>query len=78
MVRRWIKLHDEELHNLYCSSNQVKDDEMGRAYSTHGKKRNAYQNLVGKPEEKTSLERPRHRCKDNIKMDLTVINLRAL
>jgi hypothetical protein len=33
-------------------------------------KRNAYRILVGKPEEKRPLERPRRRCVDNIEMDL--------
>jgi hypothetical protein len=35
-----------------------------------GEKRNAYRVLVGKPEGKRSLGRPRHRWEDNIKMDL--------
>jgi hypothetical protein len=34
-----------------------------------GEKRNAYRILVGKPEEKRSLKRPRRRWVDNIKMD---------
>jgi hypothetical protein len=34
-----------------------------------GEKRNAYRFLVGKPEGKRSLERPRRRWEDNIKMD---------
>jgi hypothetical protein len=33
-----------------------------------GEKRNAYRILVGKPEGKRSLGRPRRRCVDNIKM----------
>jgi hypothetical protein len=33
-------------------------------------KRNAYRILVGKPEGKRPLGRPRHRWEDNIKMDL--------
>jgi hypothetical protein len=33
-------------------------------------KRNAYRILVGKPEGKRLLVRPRRRCVDNIKMDL--------
>jgi hypothetical protein len=33
-------------------------------------KRNACRILVGKPEGKTPLGRPRHRWEDNIKMDL--------
>jgi hypothetical protein len=39
---------------------------MGRAYSTHGDKRNACRILVGKPEGKGPLGRSRHRLEDNI------------
>jgi hypothetical protein len=44
---------------------------MGRACSKNGEKRNAYSILVGKPEAKRPLGRPRRsRWVDNIKMDL--------
>jgi hypothetical protein len=43
---------------------------MGRAWSTNGEKRNAYSFLVGKPEGKTPLGRPRRKWVDNITMDL--------
>jgi hypothetical protein len=46
---------------------------MGRACSTNGEKRNAYRILVGKPEGKKPLGRPRCRWVDNIKMDLREI-----
>jgi hypothetical protein len=46
---------------------------MGGACSTHGKNRNAYRVLVGKPEGKRPLRRPRRRWKGNIKMDLSEI-----
>jgi hypothetical protein len=38
-----------------------------------GKKRNAYRFLVGKPEGKRPLGRPRRRWVDNIKIDLLEI-----
>jgi hypothetical protein len=43
---------------------------MGRAYSTNMEKRNAYRILVGKPEGRRSLGRPRRRLEDNIKTNL--------
>jgi hypothetical protein len=48
---------------------------MGRACSTHGEIRNAYRILVGKPEGKRSLGRPRRRWVDIIKTDLREIGL---
>jgi hypothetical protein len=38
-----------------------------------GEKRNAYRILVGKPERKRPLGRPRRRWEDNIKMDIREI-----
>jgi hypothetical protein len=43
---------------------------MGGSRSTNGVKRNASRLLVGKPEGKRPLGRPRHRCVYNIRMDL--------
>jgi hypothetical protein len=43
---------------------------MGGACSTNGEKRNAYGLLVGKPEGKRPLGRPRCSWVDNIRMDL--------
>jgi hypothetical protein len=45
-------------------------DEMGGACSTNGEKRNTYRILVGKPEGKRPLGRPRRRWEYNIKMAL--------
>jgi len=42
----------------------------GRACSTYGVRRGVYRILVGKPEGKRPLGRPRPRWEDNIKMDL--------
>jgi hypothetical protein len=46
---------------------------MGRACSTNGEKWNAYRILMGIPELKRPLGRPRRRLVDNIKMDLREI-----
>jgi hypothetical protein len=46
---------------------------MDRTCSTHGEKRNAYRILVGKPEGKRSVGRPRRRWEGNIKIDLSEI-----
>jgi hypothetical protein len=43
---------------------------MGGPCSTNGEKRNTYRLLVGKPEGKRPLGRPRRRWVDNIMMDL--------
>jgi hypothetical protein len=43
---------------------------MGRACRTNWEKRNAYKVLVGNPEGKKPLGRPRRGWMDNIKMDL--------
>jgi hypothetical protein len=46
---------------------------MSWAFSTNGSKWNAYRILVGKPEGKRPLGRPRHKWVDNIKIDLRKI-----
>jgi hypothetical protein len=52
---------------------QIKEGEMGGTCNTHGDVRNAYKILVGEPEEKRLLGRPRRRWEDDIKMDLREI-----
>jgi hypothetical protein len=51
----------------------MKEGDMGGACSVHGKMRNMYKILVGKPEEERLLGRTRYRWEDNIKMDLRKI-----
>jgi hypothetical protein len=46
---------------------------MGRTCSTYGVRRGAYRVLVGKPEGRRPLGRPRHRWEHNIKMDTRYI-----
>jgi hypothetical protein len=48
----------------------IKKNEMGKARSKYRDRRDAYKVLVGKPEGKGTLGRPRRRLKDDIKMDL--------
>ena len=71
----WRKLHNEELSNLYSLPNivlVVKSRRMRWAghVARMGQWRGVYRVLVGKPEGKRPLGRPRHRWEDNIKMDL--------
>jgi hypothetical protein len=51
---------------------------VGRACGTNGEKRNVYRLLVGKPEGKRPLGRPRHRWIDYIKMGLLEIGLSCM
>jgi hypothetical protein len=74
----WRKVHNEELRNLYSSPNIIRMIKSRRMrWAGHlaqmGKKRNVYRILVGKPEGKRPLGRPRCRCVDNIKMNLRKI-----
>jgi hypothetical protein len=71
----WRKLHNDELHNLYSSPNigrTIKSRRMRWAghVARIGDRRGVYRVLVGKPEGKRPLGRPRCRWEDNIKMDL--------
>jgi hypothetical protein len=75
----WRKLHNEELHNLYSSPSIIRViKSRGMRCAGHvaqmREKRNAYRTLVGKPEGKRPLGRPRRRCVDNIKMDHSEIS----
>jgi hypothetical protein len=75
VVGGWRKLPNEELHNLYSSTRIIRMIQLRKVrWAEHvarmGKKRNEYRILVGKPQGKRPLERPRRRWVDNIKMDL--------
>ena len=69
---KWRKLHNEGLNDLYSAPNIVQSRRMRWAghVACMGEGRGMYRVLVGKPEEKRPLGRPRHRWEDDIKMDL--------
>jgi hypothetical protein len=74
----WRKLHNDELHSLYSSPNIVRVIKSRRMrWEGHvartGEGKGVYRALVGKPEGKRPLGRPRRRWEDNIKMDLREI-----
>ena len=71
----WRKLHNEDLKGLYSSPNIVRVIKSRRMrWAGHVARmvegRGVYRVLVGKPEGKRLLGRPRRRWEDNIKMDL--------
>ena len=71
----WRKLHNEEPDDLYSLPNIVRVVKSRRMrWAGHvariGEDRGVHRVLVGKPEGKRPLRRPRLRWADNIKMDL--------
>jgi hypothetical protein len=76
----WRKLHNDELHDLYSSPNVVRVIKSRRMrWARHvarmGEGRGVYRVLVGRPEGKRPLGRPRRRQEDNINMDLMEIGI---
>jgi hypothetical protein len=75
LTEEWIKLHNEELNDLYSLPNIVRVVKSRRMrWAEHvarmGEDRGVHRVLVGKPERKRPLGRPRRRWEDNIKVDL--------
>jgi len=70
----WRKLHNEVLNDLYCSPNIVPVIKSRMRWAGNvarmGERRGVSRVLVGNPERKRRLGRPRRRWEDNIKMDL--------
>jgi hypothetical protein len=70
-----MKLHNEDLHNLYSSADIIRQIKSRRMrWAAHvarmGVERKLYKVLVGKPEGKKSLGRPRRRWEDGIRIDV--------
>ena len=71
----WRRLHNEELNDLNSLPNIVRVVKSRRMrWTGHvarmGEDRGVHRMLVGKPEGRRPLGRPRRRWEDNIKMDL--------
>ena len=71
----WRRLHNEEVNDLYSSPNIVRVIKSRRMrWARHvarmGEEKGVYRVLVGKPEGRRPLGRPRLRWVDNIRMDL--------
>ena len=71
----WRRLHNEELNDLYSSPSIVRVIKSRRMrwagnVARMGEERGVYRVLVGKPEGKRPLGRPRRRWVDNIRVDL--------
>jgi hypothetical protein len=70
----WTKLHNDEIHSLYSSPNIVRVIKSRRMRWTghvarRGERRGVYRVLVGRPEGKRLLGRPRRRWEVSVKMD---------
>jgi hypothetical protein len=75
VTSEWRKMHNKELHDLYSSPSIIRIIKSRRMrWAGHvarmGEKRNSYRLLVGKPEGKRTLGRPRRRWMDSIRMGL--------
>jgi hypothetical protein len=83
VIQEWRKLHNEELNHLYSTANiflVIKSRRMRWAghVARMEERRGVYRVLVGNPEGKRSLGRPRRKWEDNIKMYLQEVGCESM
>jgi hypothetical protein len=82
VTNEWRTLHNEELNDLYSSHKIVRAIKSRMRWAGHvarmGERKGLYRVLVGKPEGKRPLGRPRSRIKDDIKSDLQEVGRRGM
>jgi hypothetical protein len=71
--RRLRVFENRVLRRVYCAGGKIETNEMGRASGAYGGGW-VHRLLVGKPEGKRPLGRPRRRWEDNIKIDLQEVS----
>jgi hypothetical protein len=81
-IGEWRRLHNEEVNDLYSKPNIIRVIKSRRMrWAGHvphmGEGRGAYRILVGKPEGRRPLGRPRRRWENSIKMDFQEAGLGA-
>ena len=59
----------------YCAGGKIEKKEMGGACSGYGEGRGVYRDLVGKPEGRKPLGRPRRRWEYNINIELREVGM---
>jgi len=79
----WRQLHIEELNDnvlltQYCSGDKIEKNEVGWGVARMGERLGVCRVLVGRPEGKRPLGRPRCRWEDNIKMDIQEVGCRGV
>jgi len=82
VAREWRKLHNEELNDLYSPNTfrTIKSRRISLAghVESMSDSRGVNRVLVGKPEGKKPLLRPRRRWEDNIKMDFQEVGCEGM
>ena len=74
VIGEWRKLHNEKISTLYSTPNIIRVIKSRMSWvgnvARMGEKRGAYRVVVGKPEGRRPLGKPRRSGENNIKMDL--------